>query len=185
MKRIDAKALCRMAILAALYFLLTLFSIRAGSLKISLSSLPVVVAALLGGPLQAAAVALVGELLSQMLSYGFTATTVLWLIPGMLRGLVIGLAAAQSWRRAERTLDSRPLACYGICVVAALITTVSNTAVIWLDSVLYHYYTFAYVFGSLLLRLFTGVLTALVVTTLAIPLVQFLRRLRLDTTSRQ
>ncbi|MEG1594014.1 MAG: folate family ECF transporter S component [Oscillibacter sp.] len=174
MSKIKTQALCRIAILAALYALLTLVSVRAGNLRVSFGSLPLVVCALLFGPWQAAAVGALGEFLNQMLSYGFTATTVLWLIPAAVRGLVIGLAALRF--RGNRPLAERPLPCFAVCVCAALATTLCNTAVIWLDSVLYHYYTFVYVFGDMALRLLTGSVTAVVIATLAMPLARLLSR---------
>lgn len=175
MSKIKTKTLCLVAILSALYVLLNLVSVRAGNLRITFASLPVVVSALLLGPIPAAMVALLGEFLNQMLSYGFTATTVLWLFPGALRGVVIGLAAL-AFQSGGRPLEQRPAACYGVCAAAALATTVCNTAVIWLDSVLYQYYTFVYVFGDLLMRLVTGLATAAVIATVAMPLTRLLRR---------
>ena len=68
------------------------------------------------------------------------------------------------------------MACYFFCILGAMGTTVANTAVYWVDSMIYHYYTFAIVFGSFLWRLFTGVVTALVVTTLLLPVARFLRK---------
>lgn len=173
MPKIKTRTLCRIAILAALYALLTLLSIRAGNLRISFGSLPLVVCALLFGPWQAAAVGLLGEGINQLF-YGLTATTVLWLIPSAVRGILIGLAAMQF--RGRPSLAERPIPCYAVCVAAAIATTLCNTAVIWLDSVLYHYYTFVYVFGDMALRLLTGVVTALVIASLAQPLVRLLSR---------
>lgn len=170
----NVRALCRVAIMAALYVLLTLVSIRAGNLHITFASLPVVVMALLFGPAEAATVALLGEFLNQMLSYGFTATTVLWLIPPAVRGIMVGLFARR-FCSSDHPLEQRPLGYYTVCICAALLTTACNTAVIWLDSVIYHYYTFAYVFGDAVVRLITGVITAAVIATVAMPLTRLLR----------
>ncbi|MCI2057846.1 MAG: folate family ECF transporter S component [Oscillibacter sp.] len=175
MSKSKTRAICRTAVLAALYAVLTLVSIRAGNLRITFASLPVVVCALLYSPWEAATVALLGEFLNQMLSYGFTATTVLWLIPPALRGLLIGLAALHA-RRAGRQLAERPAIFYTVCMGAALATTAVNTLVIWFDSVIYHYFTFAYVFGDAMLRFLTGIVTAAVVATVALPLTRLLRR---------
>ena len=176
--KLETKSVCRMAILAALYVLLTMVSIRAGNLHITFASLPVVASALLFGPGEAAVTALLGEFLNQMLSYGFTLTTGLWLIPPAVRGLVVGVCAARFWKTGK-PLENRPAAYYLACVVGALATTACNTAVIWLDSVIYHYYTPAYVFGDTLLRLVTGMTTAICVATVAMPVARLLRRTRL------
>lgn len=174
---VKTQTLCRVAVMAALYVLLNMLSIQAGNLRITFASLPVVVCGLLFGPGEAALTALLGEFLNQMLRYGFTATTVLWLIPPALRGLMIGLAARRL-RQTARSLEARPLACYGVCILAALVTTVSNTLVIWLDSVLFHYYTFAYVFGDFMLRVLTGTATAVVIACVAMPVTLLLGRQR-------
>ena len=89
--RTKTLTLCTTGVLAALYVPLALFlAVQIGNVRISFGSLPVVVAALLLGPLESVAVAFVGEFLKQILSYGFTATTLLYLIPPALRGLIIG-----------------------------------------------------------------------------------------------
>lgn len=171
------RRLCWIAMLAALSFLLNMVQLRLPmNLRITFDSLPVVVAALLFGPADAALAALAGEFLTQMLSeYGLTATTMLWLIPPALRGLAVG-AAAWRFRGTSRPLEARVPLCFAVCLLASALTTLGNTAVIWLDSVLYHYYTFALVFGSALTRLAAGLLTAAAVTAAAIPLASRLRQ---------
>lgn len=167
--------LCRTAMFAALYVLLNLVSIKAGNLRITFSSLPVVVSGLLFGPADAVLTALGGEFLNQMLSYGFSPTTLLWMLPPAVRGLLVGMAAV-SLRRNGRPLESRPVLCYAVCIAAALGTTVANTAAMAVDAKLYGYYTKALVLGDFLWRVATGTLIAVIVTTAAIPLVHLLRR---------
>ncbi|WP_409967131.1 folate family ECF transporter S component [Bengtsoniella intestinalis] len=171
MPKITAHHICRVAIFAAIYFLLGLLSpIQTATLKITLSSLPVVLAGVLLGPWSGFAVGALGELLGQLLRYGLTATTFLWLIPVGLRGVTIGLM------RGGSPLENRPVKLYVVCFVAALVTTLTNTPIIWLDSVLYGYYSYAIVVGALATRLVTGLVTAVVVTTIAIPLCRVLRK---------
>ena len=174
MSKLNARRICYAALLAAMYYVLNLLEIRTpGNLHITLDALPVVVSALLIGPLDAALVAFFGELLNQILGYGVTATTVLWAMPPVLFALIIGLAAkGQKGKR----LEERIALCYVTCIAAALVRTVGNTAVIWLDSVIYQYYSFAYVFGSAAIRFVTGIIAAVLVATVAMPLVKTLRR---------
>jgi len=174
MSRIKTKTLCRIAAFAALYFLLTMVSVRAGNLHVTFSSLPIVVSALLFGPLETAAAALLGEFLNQMLSYGFTLTTPLWLIPPAIRGLLIG-AAALWFRRRGRPLEERPAWFLTICTGAALVTTACNTAAILADSLIFHYYTPTLIMGDLVLRILSGVITAVCVALVAMPLTRLLR----------
>ena len=66
------------AMLAAMYVCLSYVSLSIGnSMKITLDSLPILVAALLLGPLDGLAVGLTGSFLSQLLTYGLSATTIL------------------------------------------------------------------------------------------------------------
>lgn len=170
------KRLATDAVLTALYVLLTLFlSIKAGNLRISLASLPIIVCALLYGPQDACVCAALGEFMNQMLSYGFTVTTPLWLLPPMLRALIVGLAAAAALRQGSRLERSVP-AFYCVCIFAAIATTLANTGVIWVDSHILGYYTFAVVFGDFLVRLITGAVTAAVVATLAMPVAAACRK---------
>ena len=169
------RRLCRLAVLAALYVLLTMVSVRVGNLRLTFASLPVVAAALLLGPWEAAAVALTGEFLNQMLAYGFTATTALWLLPPAIRGLTVGAFSVRCLR-SGRLPEERPAALYAVCMAAAVLTTVCNTAVLGVDARIFGYYTPALLTGDLAVRLLTGAVTAVLVTTVALPLVRLLRR---------
>ncbi len=172
--------LCRLAVLTALYVILTtMLTLRLpGDIRITFASLPILLSALLYGPGEAALVALVGEFLNQILGpggYGITATTVLWCLPPAARAVIVGTAAG-AFLKTGKPLERRPALCYAVCILGGVGTTVANTAVYWLDSVIYHYYTFAIVFGSFVGRLATGIVTALAVTTVAMPVAHVLRR---------
>ena len=168
-------AMCRVAAMAALYLPLARMAIEIGTLKLSFGSLPVTILALLAGPVEAVAAAAIGEFLKQILSYGFTATTLLWVIPPAARGLLIGLAAVHFARTGLR-LEERAAVCYGVGVGAAVVTTLINSLILWADSVIYGYYFPGYVLGNLALRLVVGVLTAVLMVTVAMPMVKLLRR---------
>ena len=180
MSKFNTRSICTIAVLAAMYVPLSLFLSIQGpnNLKFSFGSLPVVVAALLLGPAEAALTAFIGEFLKQLLSYGFTATTLVWTIPPILRGLVIG-AAAVRLRHTGKPLTTRPVLCNIVCIAAAVVTTAANTFVLWLDSVIYGYYSFTYVFGATAVRFVTGMITAVLVALVAVPLVYLLERRRL------
>ena len=110
MSRFNTKSICRIAILAALYVPLAVFvAIQIGNVRISFGSLPVVVSALLCGPVEAILVAGIGEFFKQLLTYGVTATTVLYLSPPALRGAVIGVVAIRMWKSGHRLESLRLL----------------------------------------------------------------------------
>lgn len=151
-------ALC--AIAAALFFVFDLISIKFGPYKITMSGLPVIVIAIMFGPLDALIVGFTGAFLGQLLSYGLTPTTVLWCLPAMVRGLMIGIVA-----RKVNLMDKKIIMIITIILSSILVTSI-NTLVMLLDSVIYNYYSYAYIFGALLTRFISGILTALVYSIL-------------------
>ena len=175
MSKFSARRICYIALMAAMYYVLNLLEIRTpGNLHITFDALPIMVTALLIGPADAALAAFFGELLNQVIGpYGVTATTLLWTLPPVVYALVIGFSAG---KQHGKHLEDRPVLCYAVCVFAALIRTVANTGVIWADSVIYGYYSFAVVFGAAAIRFVTGMIAAVLVATLAMPLVRLLRR---------
>ena len=63
-----------------------------------------------------------------------------------------------------------------ITVSTALLVTALNTLVMWLDSVIYDYYSFAYIFGAVPTRIVAGILTAVVFAVILPKLLPPLRR---------
>ena len=178
MKKITTKRLCIIAILTALYFVLTIWlTIRIGNLRISLASLPILILAIMYGPLESAFAAGLGEFLNQLLTYGLTITTPIWILPPIIRALIVAFGC-NLIKKKYSTEDpwSKPVLFYGLLIIAAIITTFANTGVTWLDSIIFHYYTFAYVFGDFVIRLVTGVLTAVVMATILPYIIKPLRK---------
>ena len=132
-----ARRLAADAMFAAMVTVLGLVSISTGNLKITVEALPVFLGALLLGPVDGLAIGGVGTLLYQLLRFGVSATTALWIAPYVLLGLCI---------------------------------TVLNTGSLYLDSLIYGYYSPVFVFGTLPLRLAIcagkGIVLALLLPTL-------------------
>lgn len=168
--------MCRVALLVAMYVLLgSYLVIRHPAIEISLKSLPVVVGALLFGPASGALVALLGEFLAQMLAWGLQPNTILWVLPPVANGLVVGLFASRCWKRGK-PLENRVLPCYGAALLGAVATSCVTTISLWLDSLMYGYYSFAVVFGGALIRFGKDIIIVAIVITVAIPLTRLLRR---------
>lgn len=169
-RRNPTLSLCMMGVLMAIYWVLAKMTIPLGNLHITLASLVIVVAVALLGTWRGTVVALMGEFLIQATGrYGLTVTTPLWCLPPAFRALVLGLGFALLGVRQPRGKRQIVLF-YVVLMLGALVTTIGNTAVIWADSVIFGYYSYAYVFGQLVIRLVTGVVTAVVVGIIAIPL---------------
>ena len=137
------------ALFIALHVVLCYLTIRLWNMNITLSGLPIIIGAALFGPVAGLEIGLIGSFLAQILQYGFTATTLLWIIPAGVRGLTVGWYAMSS-----------------------LLVTIINTVVMYLDSVIYGYFSYAYVFGALAFRLLSALITSVIYVTLTIPFLQ-------------
>jgi len=121
----STRKLVVIAMMVAVYVVLnTVGTIRLGWINISVSALPIIVGALLYGPGGGLMVGLVGAFLGQLMTYGVTATTVLWIIPPAVRGLLIGLYA----KRCGYELSRKQLV--GVLIVTSLVVTLLNTGAI-------------------------------------------------------
>ena len=160
MKKYYVKQLCFCSVLAAFCFVLdyvaTLLNNVSGVFKLPLGALPIIIAAVQCGPLMGAAVGLIGTFLTQLITYGLTPTTALWILPAGIRGVCMGLLFI-AFRRSMKTL---PL--IAEITISSIIVTAVNTLVIYLDSVIYGYYTPAIVWGGLFVRIITGVISSVV-----------------------
>ena len=157
-KIITRIAIC--AVLAALYFVLDLISIKAGPFKLSVSGLPIIIVAVIYGPIDGMIVGFVGAFLGQLLSYGFTPTTILWVLPAVLRGLIVGVCFR------KQNVKNHPIKLMAVVLISSIIVTTTNTFVMYIDSIIYDYYSYAYIFGALLYRYIAGILTGIIYTVL-------------------
>ena len=148
----NAHRLAFNGILAALTVILGFVSIRIGNvMKISLEDLPVIFAALLFGPADGAAVAFTGIFLYQLLSYGITVTTPLWVLPFVAAALIVGWFAKKA---GYNNTDRQILALF---LFAELLIFVLNTGAIYADSKIYGYYYPTIITGMIVIRAVTAI----------------------------
>lgn len=74
------------AIMAAMCAVLGYLSLDLGNLKVTFESLPILVSALLFGPADGMIVGGIGTLIYQLLRYGVSITTPLWMLPYIVCG---------------------------------------------------------------------------------------------------
>ena len=175
-KRFNIYTICMIALLTAMVVLLKrTIAIETPYFKFNFASLPIMLAAMLFGPVEGMIVGLLGEFIAQITGpYGLAPTTVLYVAPAAICGTVVGLGAV--WcRQTGKRIESRPAACYAICVAGAVLTTLGNTVSIWLESVMYHTEFMVHI-PFLPGRFATGIATTVIVTTVCIPVVHALRR---------
>ena len=168
---LTTRKLVAIALLTAVYVVLSIVgTLNLWWIRISVDSLPIILGALLYGPAGGLLVGLLGSFMNQLLTYGVTATTLLWVLPAAVRGLLIGLYAKRCGYALSRAQT------VGVLAVTALIVTALNTGAMYLDSVIYGYYSYLYVFGGLVIRVISGVATAVVMAFVAPPVIDLLKR---------
>ena len=130
------------SVMGALYFVMSLLTIRAGNIRVSFASLVTVVMAYLCGPTMAAISVFIGEFLGQLLNYGLGVTTILWIIPPVLRAILVGNLY---WLFRKRTINGfNEIGFYHFLLVnsmSGIIVTIANTGVMALDAIILGYYT--------------------------------------------
>ena len=160
---INLKMMCLTGVMAALYVgfeLLTepMSTALGGDMKIlAFSGLTVMIVSIFGGPVWGAATGFIGEFLTQLLLWGFAPTTFLWVLPAVIRGLVMG------WLFNAFKKSMAPGVLILETCITALVVTLSNTGVMLIDQMLYGYYNSYYaIVVAIPKRAITGVVTAVI-----------------------
>lgn len=177
----NQKVIYRLAIdsmMAALYFVLAYFSFSFGNVKITLASLVIVLVSFLYSCKDSLMVAIIGELINQCAKYGFTPTTALWILPVLLRALLLSFFAYRSRRRGQY-LENRTLLYYFCCLFVSLIITVVNTGILFLDGLLMNY-PVSFTLIETLFRFLSSIVTSLVVSSISLPILRSLNRLDIN-----
>lgn len=156
------KFICLAGIMAAMYVGLDFLAVSVsapfgGNLKISLSGLPVIIVSIFAGPLWGAATGFVGAFTGQMITYGMSATTLLWVLPAVIRGLSMGYlfkAFEKSLKPGILTLET---------CISSLLVTLFNTGAMLVEQKLYGYYqSFYAIYIAIPTRVVAGIVTAVV-----------------------
>ena len=142
------------SMLCAVCAVLGYVSLDMGNIKLTFESLPVLLGALLFGPVDGMLIGGIGTLIYQLLRYGVTLTTPLWILPYVLCGLLVGAVAR--WRKFALGQWQTII----LVVLAELMVTALNTVSLYIDSKLYGYWFPGFILGALGVRLILCVLKA-------------------------
>lgn len=156
--KIKLKKIIGISLLSACFVVLSIFgTINLFELKITSQNLPLYVGAMIYGMIPGAIIGLLGMLSSQMLTYGFTGTTLFWVLPYVIVGAIVGEVF-------ERNIikEKSKVRFYAFIVLIQLFLTLLNTAAMVADSIVYGYYNVYLIFGTLLMRVMISVLTGIV-----------------------
>ncbi len=175
MKKENIKKICLSAVMAALYMGLDFLAVSisapfGGSMKLSISGLPIIIISSFFGPLWGATTGFVGAFLGQLITYGFGATTLLWVLPAVARGLVFGLL----FKAFKKSLKP-----YILCietVISALVVTAVNSIVMYIDSVVYAY-TSVILGVALINRIIAAVITSIIFALILPPILKVLKKI--------
>lgn len=159
-------ALCFNAVLSALFVALSMLAIPIGnSFKITFAPLPIVIASVCYGPVSGATVGIVGAFIEQLITYGVSATTVLWILPAGVRGLLTGLLFIILGKQLN------PKCLLPSVIIPSLVVTVLNTAVTYIDSIVYGY-PFALAIPALFIKIVLSVVTAVAIALISVPIIK-------------
>lgn len=159
------------ALLAAMCVVLGFMSIRIGNImKVSLEDFPVILAALMYGPSDGIIVAAIGIFLYQLLSFGITATTALWVLPFVVVGGLAGLYAKKFNFNNDR---KQILIIFLICEVLICIL---NTGAIYVDSKMFGYYYPTIITGMIAIRMATAIGKGVILGIISPPILKALSK---------
>ena len=153
------KKIAYISLLIAIFVVIGKFlTIDLGTIKLTAKSLPIYVGAIALGPFEGAITGLIGELLLQITGqYGFTATTLFWVMPYTIVGAICGVVFENKIIKLNGGIK------YWVFIISLqILLTFLNTLVIFIDSMIFGYYSFVYVFGSLIIRLMSSILVGII-----------------------
>ena len=160
MKKYSVKDISLASTFAALSIILDVLSVRTDSSKYTLYGLPLLFAGILFGPWVGLLTGLVSGFLSQLLTFGLSITTPLWMIAPMLWGFISGLLFHNVFKKKES-----PKNIVLTVILTSVFVTLTNTLALYLDGLIYHYPT-PYVIAQLGVRLITSIMLAIIYSIL-------------------
>lgn len=155
----NIKRLTTCAMLIAINVVLSILTpVKLANFKFTFEAFPILIAGIIFGPIEGILVGTIGSAIYQILfsGYGLMITTPLWIIPHTISGLLVGIYS----KRHNLDLTNKQL--LFITILSAITVTILNTLAIYIDSKIFGYYSFAYVFGSIILKIVSGVLLAII-----------------------
>ena len=172
------------AVFIAVYVVLRILNIPFGNaFRFTLAPFAVILCALLFGSVDGLIVGFLGEFLSQILTYGWTPTTLLWCVGETVRGLILGLCAIlflKKWLLGAQRLNGIKNVVLALCCsVTGVLAALGQTFALYVDSNMFGYYRYEIVFGVLIWRVLVYIVLSVVFGYLSIPIISSLRKARL------
>ena len=160
------------SMLVALYLVLAVLTpVKVLNFKFTFEAFPILIGGFLFGAKEGFLIGSLGSFLYQILlsSYGLTPTTLLWILPHSVSGLLVGYLS----EKLNFNLNNKSI--FLISTASAILVTCLNTLALYIDSKIFGYYSFALVFSTIGFKFIAGIILAVLFTSI-IPLI--LRRLK-------
>lgn len=149
---------------ALLHYLLAVYTtFNIGQIRISIDQLPILLLAILFGPLESAVAALLGGFFYQVQMYGMQWMLFPWLLSSVVRGVIVGLGCRYLTRRNDDRPWKKPVQFIALLCFAAIVTTIVNTAVIGLEAGIKGILTVEMMFDNFYTRLFLSTVISILV----------------------
>ena len=155
----NIKKIVQIALLTALFVLFGKFvTLDFGNLKITLKNLPLYVGAISLGTLPGALIGALGELTVQLTGpYGFTATTLFWILPHTIVGAICGFAFEKEYIKLNGEIK------YWVFIICLqILLTILNTIVMVVDSLIFGYYNPITIISTFVTRIMLALLVGFV-----------------------
>lgn len=166
-KRLVTDATC----IALNIILSEILALNLGPMKLSFSGFPIILTAMMFGPVDGFLVGLLGGLVGQLIGpYGISLTTPLWIMPAAFIGIVVGIAAKYTYRYEYTAKASLAV----VLFLALFIDTTLTTCAMYVDCMVYRY-SFAAYSPYILWRYVADVIKAPVYAMLAPTIVNAVR----------
>lgn len=163
------------SVFAALYLVLAKLTIHIGSAHLSIASIcPIFLVTCLSFP-EGRSCIFIGQILGEIIGGTLTITTPLWILPPILRILLIGLVALY-YRKKNDSIFNHLMIYFTVIFLSSIITSLANTGVEFLDSKI-RGYPLAFVFLNRLKRIGISLLSSIVVSVGNLPLAKAYFRL--------
>lgn len=168
MKKYDNKKIIIITMFTALFIVLSIFgTIDLYGVKLTLQNLPLFIVAILYGPYAGAFCGFMGMFINQLITYGISITTIFWVIPHTLAGLITGFIFENKIVKMDRNFK------FAVTIILMqFLITILNTVALFIDSKLFGYYSAVTVFGTFMIRIMTSFIIS-VIYSLIIPNIVF------------
>ena len=162
------------AVLAAMCAVLGYISIDAGVTKLTFENLPVIIGAMMFGPIDGMLIGGIGTFIYQLVRYGIDATTLLWIIPYVVSGAFVGFFSKFYDISASggKTYVKNAL----LLAANGLIVTALNTLSLYITYQYIWMMPTETIFATLWIKILVGILKAAVYAVLVPMLIRALKK---------